>query len=58
MSFTLTEQIAELKREVAIRENVYPRWVQSGKLKQADADKQIGRMKAALHTLIALEVKP
>lgn len=53
--YSLSEQVAELKRELAIRERVYPGWVKGGRLKQADSDRQMGRLTAALHTLMALE---
>ena len=49
--FTVAEQIAEVEREIAIRERVYARWVKVGKTSQAAADLQQGRMKAALDTL-------
>ena len=52
---TLTEQIAELKREIALRKNVYPKWVASGRMKQAEADRALARMSAACSTLEWLE---
>ncbi len=58
MSATLTEQIAELKRELALRKNVYPSFVKSGRMKQVDADRQTERLTAALHTLMAVERSP
>lgn len=47
----LTEQIAELKREAAIRERAYPTFVARGQFSQADADKQRARLSAAISTL-------
>ncbi|MBW8268317.1 hypothetical protein [Caldovatus aquaticus] len=52
---TLDEQIAELKRELALRERAFPRFVASGRMKQAEADRSMARMKAALHTLLAVQ---
>lgn len=40
--FTVTQKIAELKREIAMRHRVYPNWVSSGRMKQEEADWQIG----------------
>lgn len=47
----IEDQIACLKRELAMRRGVYPRWVQQHKLTQANADKEMARMEAALATL-------
>lgn len=55
MAPTLDEQIAELKRELALRERAFPRFVASGRMKQAEADRSMARMKAALHTLLAVQ---
>ena len=50
---TLDEQIAEVRREIALRARVYPRFVQSGKLTQAKADRSMAVMGAVLKTLEA-----
>ncbi len=50
---TPEQQIACLKREIAMRKNVYPKWVATGRLKQEIADKEIEAMTAALHTVMA-----
>ena len=47
----LAEQIAEVKREIAMRKRVYPKWVATGRMTQEQADKQIAAMEAALGTL-------
>lgn len=47
----LKDQIACVEREIAMRRRVYPRWVESGKLKQGEADEEIRRMEAVLETL-------
>jgi len=49
---SLDQQIACLKREIALRKNVYPKWVQSRGMKQEDADREIAAMTAALHTVM------
>jgi len=51
---SLAAQIAELKREKAMRARVYPFWVQSRKLKQHDADRQQQCLQAAIGTLEAV----
>lgn len=43
-----SEMIAELELELKMRDHVFPRWVRSGKLKQATADKRINAMREAL----------
>ncbi len=49
MEATTAEKIACLKREVAMRENVYPKWVASGRMTQVNADREIRVLKAVLH---------
>ena len=48
---TLDEQIAEVKRECAMRERVYAGWVINGRMKLEDSHRQIRRMRAVLATL-------
>lgn len=43
---TLPEMIAEADREVKFRERVYPRMINAGKLSNANADRQISKMRA------------
>jgi len=52
----LQEQIAEVRREIAMREAVYPGLVERKKLTQARADKQLAVMRAVLEQLQQLEV--
>jgi hypothetical protein len=47
----LPEQIAEVQRELALRERVYPRFIAAGKMTQANAQKYTARMQAVLATL-------
>lgn len=42
------EKLAELKREVAMRRNVYPKLVASEKISQATADRQLAALEAIL----------
>lgn len=52
---SLDEQIACVKREIAMRERVYPKWVEKGRMPQDKADHELSAMKAVLQTLINLE---
>lgn len=46
MNITIEMQIACARRELALRQRVYPRWVAAKKMKQAEADKEIAAMAA------------
>ncbi len=48
---TIAEQIAEIERELAIRDRTYARWVDKGKITKKAADLQQDRMRAARDTL-------
>ena len=52
---TLADEIACAKRELAMRERVYPTWVGRGKMKQAEADRETRRMRAILKRLLLAE---
>lgn len=54
--YSLEEQIEEIDRELRLRERVYPRWINAArpKLSPAQADKQMGRLRAARDSLIVL----
>lgn len=45
-------QIAEVKREIALRQGVYPRRVSEGKMRQGEADLLMERIQAVLATLL------
>lgn len=47
----IEQQIQCVAREIKMRERCYPRWVAQGRLKEADAQREIERMRAVLHTL-------
>ena len=51
----LAQQIACVKREIAMRERVYSRRVADGKMKQQDADREIEAMRAFLETVEKVE---
>lgn len=48
---TILDQIGEVQREIAVRERVYPSWIQRGTLKQETADRNLARMRKVLETL-------
>ena len=48
---TIDEQIKSVAREIAIRKNVYPKWVASGRMKLNESEKEIKMMEAVLDTL-------
>lgn len=47
----LSDQIASVEREIAMRERVYPRFVADGKMPAAKADRELRAMRAVLDTL-------
>ena len=54
---TLTEQIAEAQRELALRKKCYPAWVKNGKLDAGDAKYQILVQEAIVRTLTRLDAE-
>ncbi|MEQ8504621.1 MAG: hypothetical protein RIB80_04795 [Rhodospirillales bacterium] len=44
--------LTELRREIAMRERLYPQWVQQGRMVQAVADRQIAALKGALDLIL------
>lgn len=44
MTITAEQGIACLRRELALRQNVYPKWVAGGKKKKEDADHEIAAL--------------
>lgn len=48
---TLAQQAAAAEREVRMRQRVYPRWVESGRMRPAEAEAGIAVMEAAAATL-------
>lgn len=54
-SISIEYQIACVKREIALRANVYPGHVANGKMKQEKADAETAAMKAVLESLQDIE---
>ena len=48
---TYAEQIAEVERELRVRDRVYTRWILQKKITAANAEKQQAGMRAVLETL-------
>jgi hypothetical protein len=46
MTVALADQIKCARRELAMRKNVYPKWVAGGRMKQEAADKELAGMEA------------
>ncbi|WP_422371314.1 hypothetical protein [Hoeflea sp.] len=55
MKVSLIGQIAEVDREIALRERVYPEQIRRGKMRQAEAEMLIGRMRAVRASLSFLQ---
>jgi hypothetical protein len=55
MPISLDQQIASVRREIGMRERVYPGFVAKGRMKQEQADHEIAAMKAVLGTLEGLK---
>lgn len=47
----IEQQIQCVAREIKMRERCYPRWVKQGRMKGAEAQRELERMRAVLHTL-------
>jgi len=41
----VSELLRAAERELAMRERVYPKWIAAGKMKQADADRELRAMR-------------
>lgn len=48
----LAAQVAEIRRELEMRRQLYPRFVREGKLSGAEASRRLHRLEAALETLM------
>lgn len=48
---TVSEQLAAAQREEALRRNVYPKWVSSGRITQTKAEHEIACMSSIVATL-------
>jgi hypothetical protein len=54
---TLAGQIAEAKRELALRKACYPAWVKGGKLDAGDAKYRILCQEAIVRTLMQIDTE-
>lgn len=52
---TIDDQIRCVRRELSFRQRCYVRFVQEGRMKQADADKEIATMQAVHQTLMRIK---
>lgn len=52
---SIADQIAAVRREIAMRRNVYPKWVASGRLKAVESEREQARMQAVHASLERLE---
>jgi hypothetical protein len=55
MTVSIEDQIKCVRREIGMRERVYARRVADKAMTQAQADKEIGAMKAVLASLVAID---
>jgi hypothetical protein len=51
VKISIIGQIAEVEREIQMREQVYPKQVREGKMREAEAMMLLDRMRAVLATL-------
>ncbi len=57
-AITLGMQIESVKREIRMREQVYPKWTAAGKMSKHTAEIEMAAMKAVLATLEKLRDSP
>lgn len=44
--YTDAQKLFEIEREIVMRKRLYPRWVENGRMAQADADHRLAVLKA------------
>ena len=54
MNTPIEAQYACVEREIRMRQKVYPRWVEKGRMTQQESDYELQTMRAVLETLSAL----
>lgn len=54
MDISLADELAEVRREMRLRERVYPRWVADGTLAAAVAERRLAALLAVAQRLAAL----
>ena len=57
LPFTLHDQIQCIRREIAMRERVYPRRIAEDRMRQYVADQELGCMRAVMKTLERLRTQ-
>lgn len=55
MKVSLVGQIAEIDREISMRQRVYPEQIRRGKMRQSEADLLMGRIHAVRASLLFLK---
>jgi len=55
MKISLIGKIAEIDREIALRQRVYPEQMRKGKMRQAEADLLMQRIQAVRASLVFLK---
>jgi len=55
MTVSIDVQIAAVRREIRMREHVYPRRVENSKMTQEAADAELAAMKAVEETLLGVK---
>ena len=55
MKISLVGQIAEIDREIALRQRVYPEQIRKGKMRQAEAELLMQRIQAVRESLLFLQ---
>jgi len=53
---TLETMVACAARELALRRNVYPKWITKGRMKPEEAEKEIANMEGILACLKGLRI--
>lgn len=54
-AITMADQIACVRRELALRRSVYPKWVKLGKLTEDKATREIEVMQSVLDLLMGIK---
>jgi hypothetical protein len=57
MTVSIDDQMKAVRREIAMREHVYPRRVGAGQMTQQQADRETEAMRAVLATLEGVAAK-
>ena len=54
-AISLAEQITCIRREIGMRERVYPKSVSAGRMKAEAAERELAAIRAVLETLVSLQ---